>query len=218
MPANIEIKASKTITTERICTALEDNGSRLVNLYARSDDIFKELAVHFIFYTIVQGNVEGVVRARVGGVRWAGGIQTTSAREKVLLIIFMKRDGQNTISRPKGLFYPVTVVNIDVYIEYTRMVEEQLENGENNIIDIAEARCFRLFGVVKAAGPIYCNVGLVRGEFSSCVERGSGVKRAVLVEAIENRAIVTNVVPKSSLLEFGFTNVEGGHTEGTNKD
>ena len=217
MRANIEIKASETITTERICTALENNGSRLVNLSARSDDIFKELVVHIIFYTVVKGNVEGVVCARVGGVRWAGGIQTTSAREKVLLIIFMKRDGQNTISRPKSLFHPVTVVNIDVYIEYTRVVEEQLKDGENNIIDIAEARCFRLFGVVKAARPIYCDGGLVRGQFSSCVERGSGVKRAVLVEAIENRAVITNVVPKGSLLEFGFSNVEGGHSEGTNK-
>ena len=46
---------------------------------------------------------------------------------------------------------------VDVYIdvEDSLVVLEQLEDGQHDVIDVAEATGLVLFGVVQATGPVY---------------------------------------------------------------
>lgn len=44
---------------------------------------------------------------------------------------------------------------------------EQLQDGEDNVVDVAETRGLRLLGVVESASPIDGNVGLLLVQFHS---------------------------------------------------
>jgi len=50
---------------------------------------------------------------------------------------------------------------------------EELQDAEDNVIDIAEARGLALPGVVEAAGPIDTNIGLVVVDLHCSVNRGA---------------------------------------------
>ena len=45
-----------------------------------------------------------------------------------------------------------------------------MEYGNDNVVDVAKARCFGLLGVVKTPRPIDCNVGLMVSELTRSVE------------------------------------------------
>lgn len=76
---------------------------------------------------------------------------------------------------PKGLFYAVAVVDIDVDVEDSGMIEEELQNGKDDIVNVAESAGFSLFGMVQTAGPINGDVRLIVSEFARSVERGTGI-------------------------------------------
>lgn len=42
---------------------------------------------------------------------------------------------------------------------------EQLQDGQDDVVDVAEARGFRLLGVMEAAGPVDGDVGLLLVQF-----------------------------------------------------
>ena len=41
------------------------------------------------------------------------------------------------------------MMDININVEDSRMMKEQLKNSEDNVIDIAKPRSFSLFGMVK---------------------------------------------------------------------
>src|SRR5690349_13588439 len=95
-------------------------------------------------------------------------LKVSSAWE--VLPIFMEVHSHNPISRVKGFFHSVTVMNINVNVEHSGMVSldpkrlftintradilEQLQYGKYNVIDVTEPRSFRLFCVVQATSPV----------------------------------------------------------------
>ena len=48
---------------------------------------------------------------------------------------------------------------VDVYIEDPLLISQELENGQNYVVDIAKARCFGLLSVMKTSRPIDGNIG-----------------------------------------------------------
>lgn len=70
---------------------------------------------------------------------------------------------------------------------------KQLEDPQNDIIDIAEARCLGLLGMVQPTGPIESHIGITsvkldggtNGTPSGCLAEGE--------EAVEYRAVLANV-------------------------
>ena len=50
----------------------------------------------------------------------------------------MKRDSHNPITGIESFLNAITMMDIDVNIKYTGMVFEKLEDGEDNVINIAE--------------------------------------------------------------------------------
>lgn len=63
----------------------------------------------------------------------------------------------------------VAMVDVDVDVEDPRVVQEELENGKDDVVDVAKSGGFGLFGVVQASGPIDCDVGLVVGQLAGCI-------------------------------------------------
>jgi hypothetical protein len=50
------------------------------------------------------------------------------------------------------------MVDIDVDVEHSLVVLEQLQDSEHDIVDIAKAACTLLLGMMKASRPIYAYV------------------------------------------------------------
>ena len=101
------------------------------------------------------------------------------------------------------------MVDVDVDVEDARVVEEELQDGEDDVVDVAEAAGLCFFRVVQAAGPIDCDLGLLGGEFAGGVEGGAGVEAAVLVEAVEDGAVVAEV--EGGVAAQELVGVEGGY-------
>ena len=51
------------------------------------------------------------------------------------------------------------VVDIDIDVEDPLVLFEQLEDGEDYVVDVAESGRFAFFGVVKPPGPVDGDVG-----------------------------------------------------------
>ena len=77
-----------------------------------------------------------------------------------------------------------------------------MQDGEDNVVNVAEAGRFGFFGVVQATGPVDGDVGLVVCEFAGGVKGGAGVERAVVVKAVEDGAVITHVVLKAFVVGF----------------
>ena len=91
----------------------------------------------------------------------------------------MKGEGHYAVGGPKGLFNAIAMVNVDVDVENSRVVEEQLEDCENDIVDVAKPRSFRFLRVVEATRPVYGYLRLTRCKFPGSVKGGAGVEAAV---------------------------------------
>lgn len=193
MSADIEVEAAEAVAAEGVGAALDDDCGGVVVLDAGADYVSEEARIAFIVDAVVERDVEGVVRAGIAvGCRTCF-VEPAGAGKEDLLIVFVERQRHHTIGGPESLFDAVAMVDVDVYVEDSRVVEEKLEDGEDDVVDIAESAGFSLFSVVQTAGPINGDVGLFAGEFAGCVEGGAGVEGAIFEEAVEDGAIIAHV-------------------------
>ena len=51
----------------------------------------------------------------------------------------MKRHGHDAVGGVEGLLHAVAVVNVDVDVQHTLVVLEQLQDGQHDVVDITEA-------------------------------------------------------------------------------
>ena len=75
----------------------------------------------------------------------------------------MQRKRHDPIRRIERLLDPIAVVAVDVDVEHAGHAPEELEDAEHDVVDVAEAGRFALFGVVEAAGPVYGDVRFAIG-------------------------------------------------------
>ena len=54
------------------------------------------------------------MRARVGWVGRADAVERACAREIVVLVEFVEREGHDAVGGPEGLFNPISMVHVDV--------------------------------------------------------------------------------------------------------
>ena len=71
-------------------------------------------------------------------------------------------------------------------------VLEQLEDGEHDVVDVAEAGCLSLLCVVQPARPVQHDVGAARGEAGGAAKRAARVGLAVLPEAVKDGAVLVD--------------------------
>jgi len=72
------------------------------------------------------------------------------------------------------------------------VVLEELEYGEHDVVDVAEAGRLALLRVVQAPGPVDCDVVAVV-ELDGAADGGAGVGLAEAVEAVEDGAVLADV-------------------------
>lgn len=63
-------------------------------------------------------------------------------------------DCHDSIRGVEGLFYTVTVMHVNVNVQDALVVLKQLQDGQHDVVDVAEARRLALLGVVQAAAPV----------------------------------------------------------------
>lgn len=73
----------------------------------------------------------------------------------------MKRNSHNSISQIKCLLHTVAMVDINVYVQHSSVILEQLQNCNDNIIDVAKSRSLEFLCVMQPTAPIDGNVAAI---------------------------------------------------------
>jgi len=84
------------------------------------------------------------------------------------------------------------MVDIDINIQNSLVVLEELEYGEHDVVDVAEAGRLALFGVMQAPRPVDGDVVAVV-ELDGAPDGGAGVGLAEAVEAVKDGAVLADV-------------------------
>ena len=87
------------------------------------------------------------------------------------------------------------MVDVDVDVQHPRVVLEQLEDGQHDVVDVAEAGGLALLGVVQPPRPVDDDVVLPSVEPPGAGDAAAGVDLAELVQARENRAVLADAEP-----------------------
>lgn len=158
-----QVKATKTVSCKRVSSALEDNHARLIPLHHMRNDRLKNARERFIGDAIAKRTVYGVVFpasvADILTLRWSMGYLDVASSGKEFTA-FMKRHCHNSVGRIKGLLNPIAMVHIDIDVKNSFVVFQKLEDGQNNVVDIAKPRCLLPFCVMQPASPVYGDVGV----------------------------------------------------------
>jgi hypothetical protein len=181
--AEREVEDAEAVARERVCPALEDDGARAVNLHDLPDDRLEDALLAHVVDAVVEGEVDGVVLPRAR----ADVAERARPGEKVAELV--KRDAHDAVRREEGLLDAVAVVDVDVDLEHARVVLEELEDAEDDVIDVAEAGGFRLLRVVQAARPVDRDVSLPVVEARRAVDRRARLRLAEAKEAVKDGAV-----------------------------
>lgn len=122
--AYVQVEAAKTVATEGVTAALENDGGWFVGADARADNVLEEFGVRMVVNAVIQRNIKRVMGARVRVGFWASGVQTTGAGEVNCFLVFVEGKGHDAIGGPEGLLNAVAMVDVDVNVENTRVIEE----------------------------------------------------------------------------------------------
>lgn len=76
------------------------------------------------------------------------------------------------------------------------------DEGGTHTIDITEATCFALFGVVKPTSPVDSNITLVAIQSRGTFHTTSSTDTAEFEKPVKNRTVVTDIVPTLFLGEL----------------
>ena len=166
MTAYAQIEASQAIAAKRIGAALQYNATGTIALDARFDDRSEHVSVGVVVDAVAQGNVDRIVSTGV----LTDFVHRSGARKKIVPVL-VKRNGHDAIGEIEGLLNAVAVVNVDVDVENARVPFQEFENGDDDVVHVAESGRFVLLRVVKSARPIDGDVRRVGVQFHGAVER-----------------------------------------------
>jgi hypothetical protein len=65
----------------------------------------------------------------------------------------------DTIGGVERLFDAVTMVAVNVDIQYARKGAQEFQNAKDDVVDITKTGCFALLGVMKSTSPIDSDIG-----------------------------------------------------------
>jgi len=207
---HVQVEAAQPVAAEAVGAALQDDGAGPVRLDAGADDVLEELDVVGVLDAVVERDVDGVVGAGVQRVGGPVGVEGAGAREEVVLVVLVEGDGEHAVGGPEGLLDAVAVVHVDVDVHDAGVVAEELQDAQDDVVDVAEAAGLGLLGVVQAAGPVDGDLALVVAQLPGGVDGAAGVERAVVVQAVEDGAVVAEVEARDVLALLGVLHVGGG--------
>ena len=82
-----------------------------------------------------------------------------SGSRKVLAVL-VKRYSHYPVCDVECLLHAVAMMNVNVNVKHALVHPEELQNCEHNVVDVAKARGFCLFSVMKATRPVDGNIAL----------------------------------------------------------
>ena len=85
------------------------------------------------------------------------------------------------------------MVDVDIDVQHTLMVLEQLQNGQHDVVYIAKAGRFRFLRVVQSASPVQSNVACLLVQLDSAGNRTTGAQLAELEQTVEHRTVLTDI-------------------------
>mmetsp|Transcript_10421 Transcript_10421/g.14544 ORF Transcript_10421/g.14544 Transcript_10421/m.14544 type:complete len:404 (-) Transcript_10421:156-1367(-) len=178
-----EVEAAQAVAREGVRAALEHHRRRPVHLHHLGHDGLEHALVRAVVHAVPQREVQAVPLALPG----PDVLDVPRAREEVPVLV--EAAGHHPVRAVEGLLHAVPVVDVDVDVKNSRVVFQQLQDGQDNVVHVAEAAGLALLGVVQAAGPVHGHVAEAVVELDGPVQRAARVQLAVLEDAIENGAV-----------------------------
>eukprot|EP00850_Spirogloea_muscicola_P008017 SM000042S15284 [mRNA] locus=s42:174238:177192:+ [translate_table: standard] len=208
-------------TEARVSTALQDYRAGCKDLHHLHDDRLEHELVALIVDAIIQRHIERVVLAlAIAHVPEERRLPATPKRQRralkphlkglahgpaggllapevagagEVLAELVEGDGHDAVGGVEGLLHAVAVVDVDVDVQHALVVLEELQDGQHDVVDVAEPRRLALLGVVQPAGPVDGDVRVAVVELHRAADRPPGVRLAELVEPVEHRAVLAHV-------------------------
>ena len=84
--------------------------------------------------------------------------------------------GHDAVREVKRLLHAIPMMDVDVHIQHSVVLLQQLQDGEHDVVDVAEAGSFRALCVVHAAGPVEREVALTCHQVESAVTAAAAVE------------------------------------------
>ena len=128
-----QVEATQTISRQTIGSSLQKNGFRSEILYDFGDDRFEDHLETFIIKSLVEGKVDGMVRTRI-----FSNIVNMSGSRKIVLE-FMERTGHNPIGQVESFLNTVSVVDINIDVQYSLVSFQKFKDSQHAIVDIAKS-------------------------------------------------------------------------------
>ena len=103
--------------------------------------------------------------------------------------VLVERHRHDPIRHVERFLDAVAVVDINVNIQHARVVLEQLQDAQHNVVHVAEARPLGLFRVVQSARPVDGNVALAVIQATHCVQRAARVNLTKVEDAVKHGTV-----------------------------
>lgn len=127
MSLHTQIEAAKSVSTQTVTTALQNNSLRSVALHDFANDRLEDALVRLVVDSVSQRKVDGVVLAGSNT-----DISKLTSSWKVLAV-FVERNSHDAICRVKSLFDTISVMYINVYVEDARLESEKFQNTQHDV-------------------------------------------------------------------------------------
>lgn len=105
----------------------------------------------------------------------------------------METSGHHSVRSKECLLNTVSMMAVDVDVEDSLVVFQEFDDREHAVVDIAEPGGLLLLGMMQATRPIDTNVSATLGDKRGTSDATTCVNLAVVVHAIENRAILPKI-------------------------
>ena len=100
-------------------------------------------------------------------------------------VALLPRSGSSCLT----FFHSITVMNVDINVKHSLVVSQQLEDGEDDVVGVAEAAALGLFGVVQTAGPVDRYVRHAAIQLPCARHAASAIELAEVIQSFEDRAV-----------------------------
>ena len=82
----------------------------------------------------------------------------------------------DTVCEVEGLLDTIPMMNVNVHVQYSLIVLEQLQDSKHDVVHVAKARGFSSLCMVHASCPVECDFCLPLHQVQRSVPRSAGVQ------------------------------------------
>ena len=179
-----KIEVSKPIFGQRVSSTLNHHGIRSVESHASIHNFLEKLKISGIIDTLLERHINRIVFADPLSNR----IECSSSRKEIFIKL-MKAHSHDSISMIESFLNSITMMNINIEVQHSRVNFQHLENAYHNIIDIAKSTCLCFFGMVITARPVDSYIRYTSKDNVSSVNASSSSKLTKMIEPLKPRTV-----------------------------